>query len=186
MSSNIEVQRICQHCGIEFTARTTVTMYCSNKCSKAANKAKIRAAKIAVSNNETQRIKNKTIDELKAKPFLSIAEACKLIGISRRTIYRMIERGELIAGKAGTRTILRRSDFDVLFEQPSQSKPPQESNPLPVKYEIEESYTVGEVQGKFGISESALNNVIKRNSIPKFQKGKFVYIPKVLIDKLLG
>ncbi len=28
MSSNIKLQRICQHCGNEFTAKTTVTQYC--------------------------------------------------------------------------------------------------------------------------------------------------------------
>jgi excisionase family DNA binding protein len=55
------------------------------------------------------------MEELKAKPFLSVAEACTLLGISRRTIYRMLERGELRAGKAGKRTIFQRSEIDKLF-----------------------------------------------------------------------
>lgn len=107
MSSNIKVQRICQHCGNEFTARTTVTRYCSDTCSKRAYKARLKAAKIEASNKETKRTKTQPIEELKAKVFLSIAETCKLVGISRRTVYRMIERGELITGKAGKRTISR-------------------------------------------------------------------------------
>ena len=45
MSSNIAIQRICQHCGKEFTARTTVTQYCSDDCAKRAYKARIKAAK---------------------------------------------------------------------------------------------------------------------------------------------
>lgn len=119
MSSNIQVQRICQYCGKEFTARTTVTQYCSDTCSKRAYKARLKVLKIDASNKQTQRIKNQPIEELKAKAFLSIAETCKLIGISRRTVYRMIERGELITGKAGKRTIIRRSDLEqLLFEQP--------------------------------------------------------------------
>lgn len=40
MSSKIEVQRICQYCKKEFTARTTVTKYCSHKCNQRAYKAK--------------------------------------------------------------------------------------------------------------------------------------------------
>ena len=96
MSSKIEVQRICQHCGNEFTARTTVTRFCSHRCASAAHKQKVRAGKVEQSNKQTQ-----PIEELKAKAFLSIADTCKLIGISRRTVYRMIERGELITGKAG-------------------------------------------------------------------------------------
>ena len=115
MSSNIKIQRICQHCGKEFTARTTVTQYCGDDCAKRAYKARIKASKIEESNKETQRFKDKPIEELKAKLFLSIADTCKLLGISRRTVYRMLDREELIAGKAGKRTIIRRSDLDKLF-----------------------------------------------------------------------
>jgi len=118
MSSKIRVQRICQHCGNEFTALTTTTLYCSHRCNSAAYKAKQRADKIDQSNKETLHIKNQPIEELTAKAFLSISETCKLIGISRRTVYRLIERGELITGKAGKRTIIRRSDLErLLFEQ---------------------------------------------------------------------
>jgi len=119
MSSNIHIQRICQHCGNEFTARTTVTQYCGDACSKRAYKARVKAGKVEVSNKETQRIKTQPIEELKLKAFLSIAETSTLIGISRRTVYRLIERGELITGKAGKRTIIRRSDLEqLIFEQP--------------------------------------------------------------------
>ena len=115
MSTNIQVQRICQHCGKEFTARTTVTRFCSNACSSKAYKANVRTLKVELSNRETQRNVSKSIEELKAKPFLSVLEAGKLLGVSRRTIYRMLDRGELISGKAGTRTIIKRSDIDRIF-----------------------------------------------------------------------
>ncbi len=185
MSSNIEVQRICQHCGNEFTARTTTTLYCSHRCNSVAYKAKIRTGKVEVSNKETQRIKTQPIEELKAKSFLSIADTCKLIGISRRTVYRMIERGELITGKAGKRTIIRRSDLEqLLFEQHRTVTPPPETKP--VQFDIADCYTLTEVQSKYGISETAVQNLIKRNSIPKLKKGWFAYVPKTVIDKLLS
>ena len=115
MSSNIEVQRICKYCGKEFTARTTQTRFCSHTCNNKAYKANIKSLKVELSNKETQRIISQPIEELKAKPFLSIAETCKLLGISRRTVYRLLERGELKAGKAGKRTIIQRSEIDKLF-----------------------------------------------------------------------
>ena len=115
MSSNIEVQRICEYCGKEFTARTTQTRFCSHTCNSRAYKASLKNLKVELSNKETQRIISQPFEELKAKPFLSIAEACKLLGISRRTVYRMLERGELKAGKAGKRTIIQRSEIDKLF-----------------------------------------------------------------------
>ena len=117
MSTNIQVQRICQHCGKEFTARTTVTRFCSNACSSKAYKANVKTLKVELSNRETQRVVSKPIEELKAKPFLSIWEAGKLLGVSRRTIYRMLDRGELNSGKAGTRTIIKRSDIDNIFSK---------------------------------------------------------------------
>jgi excisionase family DNA binding protein len=119
MSSKIEVTRICQHCGDEFTARTTSTRYCSHRCNRRGYKANLKALKVEVSNKQTQQIKNRPIEELKAKPYLSIAETCKLVGISRRTVCRMIQRGELSTGKAGRRIIIRRTDLEQrLFKTP--------------------------------------------------------------------
>lgn len=117
MSTNIQVQRICQHCSKEFTARTTVTRFCSNACSSKAYKANVKTLKVELSNRETQRVVSKPIDELKAKPFLSVWEAGKLLGVSRRTIYRMLDRGELFSGKAGTRTIIKRTELEKLFKR---------------------------------------------------------------------
>ena len=115
MSSNIQIRRICQHCGKEFTARTTVTKYCSDNCAKRAYKQRMKEMKIQVSHEETQKIKEKPIEEIKAKEFLSIADTSKLLGVSPRTLYRMIRRKELKIGKAGKRTIIRRSEIDRLF-----------------------------------------------------------------------
>ncbi|MEK0750784.1 helix-turn-helix domain-containing protein, partial [Mycobacterium ulcerans] len=93
-----------------------------------------------------------------------MAETCKLIGISRRTVYRMIERGELITGKAGKRTIIRRSDLEqLLFEQPRTVAPQPEKQPVQKQFDITDCYTLTEVQSKYGISETALQNLIKRN-----------------------
>ncbi len=183
MSSNIQVQRICKHCGKEFTARTTTTLYCSHPCNSAAYKQKVRTRKVEQSNKETHGIKTQPIEELKAKAFLSIADTCKLIGISRRTVYRIIERGELITGKAGKRTIIRRSDLEqFLFEQPQPVTP----QPEQLQFEISDCYNLTEVQDKYGVSETALQRLIKRNRIPKIKKGWFTYVPKMVIDKLFS
>ncbi len=115
MSSNIQVQRICQHCGNEFTARTTKTQYCSDNCAKRAYKARLKAVKIEASNIETQRIKAKPQEELKAKEFLTVDETCRLLSISRWTIWRLIKRDELKASKIGRRTLIKRVDLDKLL-----------------------------------------------------------------------
>lgn len=182
MSSNIKVQRICKQCGKEFTALTTTTNYCSHKCNSKAYKAKVRASKIEVSDKETKQIKTKPIEDLKAKEFLSVRDVAKLIGCSVRTIYYHIENGNLKAVNIGQRiTRIKRSDIDKLFEQPK----PVNNPPQTIEYNIADCYTIKEILQKFQISDSALNNIIERNSIPKLKKGWFTYVPKGIIDGLL-
>ena len=183
MSSNIQVQRICQHCGKEFTARTTVTQYCSDTCSKRAYKARLKVSKIEASNKQTQRIKNQPIEELKAKEFLTVREVARLLNCSVRSAYYYIESGTIKAVNLGQRiTRVKRSEIDKLFEQPQPIIPQPEQK----QFDISDCYNLTEVQDKYGISETALQNLIKRNSIPKIKKGWFAYVPKTVIDKLLS
>ena len=116
MSSNIEVQRICQHCGKEFTARTTVTQYCGDDCAKRAYKARQRAARIEVSNKETLLIKTKPIEEIKAKEFLTVRDVATLLNCSVRSVYYYIKSGNIKAVNLAERvTRVKRSDIDKLF-----------------------------------------------------------------------
>ena len=197
MSSNIKIQRICQHCGNEFTARTTTTLYCSHRCNSAAYKAKQRAGKVEQSNKETQRIKTQPIEELKAKEFLSVTQVSKLIGCSRQNVYNLINTGKLKATNILLKkTIIKRSDLDKLFKEPTNRTQP-EGIPETQKqelnnwvqaggFDIAECYNLTEVQSKYGISETALQNLIKRYEIPKIKKGWFAYVPKTVIDKILS
>lgn len=117
MSSNIQVQRICQHCGREFTARTTVTRYCGDDCAKRAYKAREKAAKIESSNTETRQIRNQPIEELKAKEFLTVREVARLLNCSVRSAYYHIDSGKIKGVNLGQRlTRVKRSDIDSLFQ----------------------------------------------------------------------
>lgn len=53
-------------------------------------------------------------------------------------------------------------------------------------FDITESYTLSEVQDKYGISEKSLYEIIKRNNIPKIKKGWYAYVPKNIIDNLFA
>ncbi|KAF0237436.1 MAG: excisionase family DNA binding domain-containing [Prolixibacteraceae bacterium] len=197
MSTKIEVIRICQHCGKEFTARTTTTAYCSLHCNRIAYKAKQRAEKIEASNKETQRIKNLPIEELKKREFLTVTQVSKLISCSRQNVYSLINTGKLKATNILLKkTIVKRSDLDKLFKEPT-NRLKTEGIPETQKQELKEwlqagafdiadCYSFNEVQDKYGISETALQEVIEQNSIPKIKKGWFAYVPKPIIDKLLS
>jgi excisionase family DNA binding protein len=115
MSSNIQIQKTCQHCGKRFLARTTVTKYCSDVCAKRAYKLRLRTQSVeqTIKKDIEENILSK---EKVQKEYLSIDEACGLIGVSRWTIYRLIEKGIFKSAKIGARVIIPRVEIDRLFK----------------------------------------------------------------------
>lgn len=68
-------------------------------------------------NLPTQKVKDVPFDyHIQRKEFISIEEAAKLLGASRRTIQRLIAKGSLKVGKVGRRSIIQRSEIDKLFQ----------------------------------------------------------------------
>jgi excisionase family DNA binding protein len=115
MSSKIFVTRICEFCGKQFEARTTFTRFCSSSCNGKSSKDALRKKKIELSNNETLQRANLPFEVLNAKPFLSVNDVSKLLGVSTRTIYRLIKRGELLVKKVGRRTIVSKDEIKRYF-----------------------------------------------------------------------
>lgn len=186
MSSNITIQRICQNCKNEFTAKTTVTKFCSMKCSKASWRNEKRSIKIDNSNIKTRLTKTAPIEDLKAKEFLTVKNVATLLNCSVRSVYYYIDNGTIHAINLGERiTRIKRTEIDKLFERIQ--NPPTEAPPIPIEakeYEIEDYYTVTEVQTKYNISQSGLYLLMQKNNIPKIKKWRYVYVPKELIDNL--
>ncbi len=120
MSSTIKIQKVCECCGNEFTAQTTVTRFCSHKCASRSYKQRKRESKIGWAIEETNQQKILTasdvqLEVIKQKDFLSIKEAYTLLGVSERTFYRLMKEGTILATKLGGRTIIKRSIIDNLF-----------------------------------------------------------------------
>ena len=179
MSSNIRILRICEQCGKEFEARTTVTKTCSDPCAKRAYKARKKAEKISASNEQTRRVIEQPIEAIRQKDGLNISDASKLLGVSRWTIWRSIKAGNLNAGKIGRRTVIRRADLDKLFNQSTIQHTTET-----VAVSLSDCYTLKEVREKHGISDKALSELIRRNGIQKQYRGIYAYVPKVVIDEL--
>lgn len=116
MSSNIRVNKICQYCGKEFEAKTTVTKTCSDPCAKMLYKQKQRALKLQGAKEETEKIKAKPIEAIKAKEFLTVREVAALLTCSVRSVYYHIETGNIKAVNLAQRiTRVKRSEIDKLF-----------------------------------------------------------------------
>jgi excisionase family DNA binding protein len=125
MSSNIKVQRICQLCGIHFTAQKTITKFYSHRCASRAYKIEQKSLKIESSNQETQKlnnlintiIENNPADIIRNKEFLSVQDLSKLLNCSTHTTYRLIKSGKIKAVNLGQRkTIIKRTEIDKIFQ----------------------------------------------------------------------
>jgi len=188
MSSNILIERICQHCSLSFMAKTTVTKFCSLTCAKRAYKLKVKLAKIGKSNEEVKALKADrfegtvaNIQVINVLDLLSVKEAGVLLRCSVKTIYKMFADGRLKSVKYSPRkTMVLKSEINkILVPGPVNEMTYQ----LPPKrFSIKDYYTMEEAMKMSGLSNGALYNFVKRHDIKKVQKGKWVYYPKVELN----
>jgi len=187
MSSNIRVKRICQYCGNEFEAKKTITKFCSLQCAQRSYKANLRAKKVEASNQELKAIKEKPLEELKEREFLTVRDAAKLLNSSRQTIYNLISSGQIRAVNIKLKkTLIQRAEIDKLFLMPEIAPQISASEKKIKEMDLRECYNMSEIQKKFNISEKALYDLIKREDVPKVKKGIYSYVPKERIDELLN
>ena len=171
MSSNIEIIKKCKWCGKEFVARKTTTEYCSHRCSGLAYKERKRQAKLSEFKAEySTQIEGKI--EIEKLEFLSPTQACRLLGVSRATIYRYFADNAIATVQFKGKTLVRRQDIDKLSETGhkylKREKPTQEP--------ITEFYTSKEVQEKFGVSNSGMYKIAEREGWSKTQsRGKTLW-----------
>ena len=180
-ASKYKIERICEVCGTPFFAKMIDSKYCSPKCSK-----KAYSMKKAQEKKEQQR--QQQADKIpQSREYISIAEAVVMFGISRDTIYRLVRSGRLPSINLGERlTRISRVHIENMFPATAQLNPIS-AQPQPqktYKFDSSDSYTIGEVSKKFGVSDSTVYKTIRRMSIPTCQKGKFVFVPKAEIDKV--
>lgn len=116
MSSNIRIAKVCNCCGCDFVARTTVTRYCSDQCAKKAYKQRERMKKIAQSDIEnTAAIQNKkemAQEKYAERTVLSIKQSCEYLGVSRMTLHRMMKSGEIPFTKMGGRVLILKNHLN--------------------------------------------------------------------------
>lgn len=187
MSSNIRITRVCLFCGVDFEAKTTVTLYCSMTCNRKHYKLKIKQEKIGISDLQIKTTKNKVTLELREMEFLTVKNASILLRCNKQTIYNMINSGKLLASNLQVKkTLIKRSEIDKFFNL-SEIKPFIETVKLkPKTINIKSCYSVGEAIAVTGMSEKAFTEAVKRNNFQKTQQGRCVYILKRDVHGLIN
>ena len=181
----MEVNKICEFCNEHFIAQKTTTRYCSDVCSKRAYKKRIKEEKISIAEKKyLSKLKGFDIVEIQKKDYLSIREAMFLLNISRMTIHRMLKDGRLKKLEGLKSVRIRKTDIDGLFNSNnSEKKIHEDSYKLPY-FSTDNYYTINQIIEKFNVTGSSFDAICKRNKIPKIKKGKFVFVPKELVDKV--
>jgi excisionase family DNA binding protein len=118
MSSNIKIQKNCEFCGNEFTARTLYTRYCSKSCNKKHYKQLLLEKNLEIKQSQ-ENIKVSPIETLKnaSQEYFEIKEAAQIMRVSRATLYRLIKTKKLKKRKLMSRTIILKDDIQSFFEQ---------------------------------------------------------------------
>ncbi|WP_293050632.1 helix-turn-helix domain-containing protein [Paludibacter sp.] len=175
----MKIPKVCEICGTPFLAKTIITRYCSHKCGNAA------ARKLA-KEREAEVIRQKFISSIpRDRLYISVREACVLFNLSKDTIHRLIRSGRISAINMGVRlTRINRDHLESMF--PKMETVNLKPVTTKLNYDKEECYTIGEISKKFEVSDSTVNKTIRKYSIPKKQIGRFVYVPKVEIDRIFS
>lgn len=179
----MRITRICQFCHQEFTAKTTKTKFCSLKCGSRNYKLIIRHKTNDVSNKEMEKVRIQDFEAIKKRDYLSVAECGQFLGISRRTLYRMMERNDVDTVKLGRRRLVVRKSVEAIFalNEVTTEKP----DPAPQFVDLSQCCTITEAQQRYGISPTALYFLIRKYNISKFVSGKFTYVQKKDLDVCL-
>jgi excisionase family DNA binding protein len=119
MSSNIRLKKVCQHCGNLFTAKTTVTKFCSDDCAKKNYKKRKREEGIQISNQKTakeitRRVEKEPETNVRIEPItkslIDLEELSAITGLSRRTLFRLMENRRFPRLKVGNRLLFKKDD----------------------------------------------------------------------------
>lgn len=184
MSSNIKIERICEWCGNRFMAQTTVTRFCSKRCSEHSYKERMRQKKKALSNQETSQCNPDR--KCRDKDFLTPTETAQYLGVCRTYIYDSINRGKIKVTRIGRKTLISKADIQAMFDYLTPKETEQVEAAEKKSKSISDFYTRAEIREKFGVKDSWIYKVVAENNVPKtILRGK-AYFSKSHIDRLFS
>lgn len=174
MANRIQYQLVCVCCGETFTGSCGTTKYCSSICSGRAEKAKKREERLRTKSEE---IREQNRQSLLSQEYLSLSSAAILLGVSRPTMYGLINRGALPVLRLSQRTVrIKRSDLEKLNEQQASTIAPISTPIAEINKAKEELITASEAVKRFKISDTWFYRQIKKHDIkPVIVEGKTLY-----------
>ena len=152
MTERIQFEFACKTCGKLFIAYTSTTKYCSPNCAKRGYKAGKRKERLQSESEETQ---ERNRQNLLLQVNLSLTDAAALLGISRPTLYKLLDDRNIELLRISKRTIrVKKSDLSNLYQKTPEKLIPI-NTPIAEINRIQEEYvTVAEALKQFKISNT--------------------------------
>lgn len=180
MSSNIQIERVCEYCGENFVAKTTRTRYCSHKCNSRSYKKKQKEEKISKSNVETEqkRLILNSSKDISEKDVFTVSEASQYLSVSRRTIYNWLNEGKIKGKRISDRKVLiLKSNLISYLEDCDDYYHPATKEEV-----ISESYTYKDIIEKYKVSLSWIYIIVERSGLKKTKRSGIIYLSKEDVD----
>jgi len=179
MRGRFEYKKICKHCGNTFTAYKSTTNYCSLTCANRANKQTKRNERLQ---SESEAIKEQKRQNLLSQNNLSLTDAATLLGISRPTLYKLLNDKNIELLRISQRTIrVKQSDLLSLYQSVPVPIAPINTPITEVSKAQEDYIRVPEALLQFNISLALFYKRIRIAQIrPTIINGKTLYPLKPL------
>ena len=113
MSSDMRIKKVCQFCKDTFIAKQHRTKFCSHRCGQLNYKQHARDEKIAatveaVKEQVSQPARIKIPQPIIEKALIPMKELALVIGISERTIFRLVKDAAFPKIKIGKRLLFQK------------------------------------------------------------------------------
>jgi len=179
MTGRFEYEKVCKFCGNVFTAYTSTTNYCCATCANRGNKAEKRKERLQL---ESEAIKEQKRQNLLSQDNLSLTNAAALLGISRPTLYKLLNDKGVELLRISKRTIrVKQADLQNLYQNTAVPIAPINTPIAEINKAKEEYIGVSEALQQFKISLTWFYRKIKTAEIqPTIIDGKTLYPLKPL------
>lgn len=128
MSSNMRIQKVCEGCGKEFIAKTTVTRCCGDRCAKRLYKRRKQQEKLERIRHENRREKVEKVlyqtlvqsesSQPIVKELLNTLEMAFVVGVSKRSFQRQLAIKDIPRIYIGKRILFRKEEvLNYLHQQ---------------------------------------------------------------------
>lgn len=187
MSSNLKIPKTCEFCGKPFIAKQMRTRFCSSNCAHKFSLKEKDGAHMEIPDNQANPVR--LVPE---RPYISVSEASKILGISQDTIRRQIINGIIPAFNLGERlTRIDRQALEELFRKDlvhlvnSHGKNPAGQGLMKASA-VEGYYTISDIAGKYNIPNDRVYAIINKYNLAKKKVGRYIYVQKDEADALFA